>query len=204
MRVKICGITRKDDAVLAAKLGAWAVGFIFHPQSPRYVTPETATQIADALPDTVERVGVFVDANPADILRTREAVGLTMIQLHGEETADTARAISQVVGGRILRAVRARSAFDIAKLDGYPAEAFLIDGPRAGAKADWALARLAKRLGPVILAGGLDAGNLPAAMREVAPMGIDLSSRLETRPGEKDAEKMKELFAAVKRIEEKK
>ena len=190
MKIKVCGITRLEDAELACRLGAWAVGFIFVPESPRCVSADVAARICEKLPKHVEKVGVFADAPVQLIREIRDRVGLTIVQLHGRETAEDARAI----GGRIFKAVRAKTAADIDELSRFRVEAFLIDGPGKGALADWELAKRAKALGPVILAGGLTAANRAEAVKAVQPFAIDLSSSLETSPGVKNPEKLKEIF----------
>ncbi len=191
MKIKVCGITRAADAELACELGAWAVGFIFAPNSPRYITPEKASAIAVMLPKKVERVGVFVNATKEFIDEARALVGLTIVQLHGSETPEEAEAI----GGRIIKAVRAGLEADVKALAKFKnIEAFLIDGPRAGIPCDRKLAILAKKYGNVILAGGLTKDNVKKAVTEVAPFAIDLSSSLEVGPGIKDPAKMRAFF----------
>jgi len=193
MRVKVCGITRVEDARLSVELGAFAIGFIFVPGSPRFVRADQAREIARELPEGVERVGVFARSSVEEIRAVREAVGLTAIQLHGAESADIAR----VLGPCVIRALRPRSLDDIETLAGYPAKAFLIDGERSGERVDPALARSAKRFGPVILAGGLRAENVARAIAEVAPIAVDVCSGVESAPGIKDARLLKRFFAAV-------
>jgi len=190
LKIKVCGITRAEDAELACRLGAWAIGFIFAPESPRCLKPEVAAEIAKKIPKHVEKVGVFVDAPVETVKRVRDLVGLTVVQLHGNETPADVDAI----GGRVIKAVRAKSKADIDALAKFSVEAFLVDGPGKGAVSDWQLALAAKAHGPVILAGGISAANMAAAIKTVAPFAIDLSSSLESSPGIKDPEKLKELF----------
>lgn len=197
MKVKVCGITRLEDALLACDLGAWAVGFIFAPQSPRYVTPEAAAKIAAALPAGVECVGVFVDSTIEELKQVRASVGLSVVQLHGQEGPE----VVANLGGRVIKAIRARSAGDIEGLDKFSVEAFLIDGPRSGRSGDWEAARAAKRFGRLILAGGLHTGNIAEAVASVSPYAVDLSSGLEASPGVKDPAKMKAFFERVRQAE---
>jgi phosphoribosylanthranilate isomerase len=198
MRVKVCGITRTADARLARELGAAAVGFVFVPQSPRYIAPRLAGQIAEAVGTGIERVGVFADPSPEVVARAVIEAQLSVVQLHGAETPEM---VSRL-GLRVIKAVRASVPEDIERLAGFSVEGFLIDGPGGGTQADFALACAAKRYGPVWLAGGLHAGNLREALQAVRPHAVDLSSGLESAPGVKDARKMIEFFAAIRRCEE--
>jgi phosphoribosylanthranilate isomerase len=183
MMVKICGITNLEDAVAAVEGGASALGFNFWRRSPRYVTPESAREMIERLPATVWKVGVFVDEDAATVSRIAGETGLHIVQLHGQETAR-----SFPPGARVWKAVRIRGAFDAAQLDEYPAEAILLDGPSNGETFDWTLgARISKKL---IIAGGLDADNVRAAIEQAKPWGVDACSRLETVPGRKDHGKM--------------
>ncbi len=196
MKIKVCGMTRQSDAELACELGAWAVGFIFAPKSPRCVTLEAASLIAQALPKKVERVGVFVNAPLELIQEARKIVGLTIVQLHGNETPEEVAA----VGGRVIKAVRAGLDSDIRALAKYKVEAFLLDGPRSGMACDWKLAQSAKKHGDVILAGGLNKDNILKAVTAVDPFAVDLSSSLESGPGIKDPAKMRAFFAVAGKL----
>jgi phosphoribosylanthranilate isomerase len=186
MLVKICGITNREDAEAAVEAGASALGFIFHPQSPRFVTSEQAAHLADGLP--VLKVGVFVDQAPARVAETMRQAGLDVAQLHGSETA-----AQYPAGVRVWKAQRVTHAVSIPEDD--PAEAWLLDGPSSGVPFDWGLAAgLPKR---IILAGGLDAGNVRQAVERVRPWGVDACSRLESSPGRKDHTKMLEFLKAA-------
>jgi phosphoribosylanthranilate isomerase len=190
MMVKICGITNPKDAVAAVEGGASALGFNFWRRSPRYVTPETARGMIDRLPATVWKVGVFVDEDAATVSRIAREAGLDIVQLHGQETA---RSFPQ--GTRVWKAVRIRGSFDGAQLDEYPSEAILLDGPANGETFNWALAaRVSRR---VIIAGGLDADNVRAAIEQAKPWGVDACSRLESAPGRKDHAKMSQFLKAA-------
>ncbi len=190
MMVKICGITNLEDAVAAVEGGASALGFNFWGRSPRYVTPETARNLIERLPATVWKVGVFVDDHAATVSRITREAGLDIVQLHGQETA---RSFPQ--GARVWKAVRIRGTFDIAQLDEYPAEAILLDGPANGETFDWAVAAgVSKKL---IIAGGLDADNVKAAIEQAKPWGVDACSRLESAPGRKDHGKMAKFLKAA-------
>lgn len=190
MMVKICGITNLEDAAAAVESGASALGFNFWRRSPRYVTPETARGMIERLPATVWKVGVFVDEDAATVSRMARETGLDIVQLHGQETAR-----SFPTGVRVWKAVRIRGSFDAAQLDDYPSEAILLDGPANGETFDWTLAaRMSRKL---IIAGGLDADNVRAAIEQAKPWGVDACSRLESAPGRKDHAKMAKFLKAA-------
>lgn len=190
MMVKICGITNLEDALAAIEGGAAALGFNFWPRSPRYVKPEAARKILERLPATVWKTGVFVDETAAAVVETMREAGLDIAQLHGRETAaDFPR------GVRVWKAVRIGASFDAAVLDEYPAEAVLLDGPANGVPFDWTLAAGASK--KVIIAGGLDAGNVRRAIEQARPWGVDACSRIESAPGKKDHRKMTEFLKAA-------
>jgi phosphoribosylanthranilate isomerase len=190
MMVKICGITNLEDAMAAVEGGASALGFNFWSRSPRYLTPETARGMIDRLPATIWKVGVFVDEDAATVSRIAREASLDVVQLHGQETA---RSFPQ--GTRVWKAVRIRGGFDVAQLDEYPSEAILLDGPANGENFDWTLgARVSRKL---IIAGGLDADNVRAAIEQAKPWGVDACSRLERTPGRKDHAKMSKFLKAA-------
>lgn len=203
VRVKICGITNLDDALVAAEAGADAIGFVFYRRSPRFVEPERAAEIAWALPPFVDRVGVFVNASRADIARIADECGLTAVQLHGEEPPELCE------GWRVpvIKALRTGADGPHPDPSGYPgARAFLVDAhvPSArggtGNLADWGIAReLARRL-RVILAGGLTAQNVGEAIRVVRPYAVDVSSGVEIHPGVKDPGKIAAFLEAVRKV----
>jgi phosphoribosylanthranilate isomerase len=198
--VKICGITRREDALAAADLGAWAVGFVFWPGSPRYIDPRAARAIVHALPPSMITVGVFVNQPAGHVRLVAEEAGITTIQLHGEEPLTLARSLDRPV----LKAVVVRDGFAPESLDSIPAEiTVLLDAfdPVAhggtGRTIDWTAAAAAAARRPVVLAGGLTAANIAAAIRTVRPRAVDLSSGVESAPGIKDPAKLRDLFAAL-------
>jgi phosphoribosylanthranilate isomerase len=202
MFVKICGITSVEDASHAVAAGATALGFVFWPKSPRFVTPECAADIARAVPPGVDTVGVFVDAPIERVNETVERVGLSIVQLHGEEPAEYARAVRCPV----LRAVRVG---DIASVEGWPAPVrLLIDAidPEArggtGARVDWDRAAAVARTRDVVLAGGLTPENVGEAIEKVRPWGVDVSSGVEQAPGVKDPDKVTRFVANATRAYE--
>lgn len=197
MKIKICGITNVGDALAAADLGAWAVGFIFYEKSPRYIAPARVREIVDKLPPRLQSVGVFVDATAAHIAKVRQESGVTHIQLHGNESPKFCGALDVPV----IKALRAKTEQDIAKAAMYTdVELFLIDAAvdgqfgGTGALSDWELARTLKQHGKVLLSGGLNPLNVTEAIRSVEPFGVDVSSGVEQAPGQKSLEKLKLFF----------
>ena len=197
--MKFCGITRLEDAIAAADCGAAAIGFVFAPASPRAVTAEAARAISRRLPPFLLRVGVFVDQPAADLRAIAEHAGLDAVQLHGRETpADAAAAWPRVIkalarhGDLVTQA--AAWAEDVMLL----VDAATGDAPGGtGQLADWpAAARLARQR-RVVLAGGLTADNVGDAIGVVRPYAVDVSSGIETRPGEKSAARMRAFARAV-------
>lgn len=194
VRVKICGITRVEDALLASELGAHAIGLVFHPGSPRCVSAEQASQIARAVPAFTTVVGLFVNAEPANIRRLLDSVPLDLLQFHGNETP----ADCQLYGRRYVKAVRMAPEVDLVKYatDFHEAAGLLLDAHVAGAwggtgqKFDWSSvpAGLSR---PVILSGGLNPDNVAAGIRTLRPAAVDVSSGVESGPGIKDPDKLK-------------
>lgn len=197
--VKICGITTEEDALLAAALGADAVGFVFAPSS-RQLAPVRARDIVRRLPPEVLTVGVFRDEAPKRVVRIAHEVGLKAVQLHGRETAEQ----SSWVRSQVAVVIKAFPAGDgrLEHLDDYGADAVLIDSPVPGSGEvfDWSLAEGAPSNRRVILAGGLHAGNVVDAITRVRPWGVDVSSGVEARPGHKDASKLRSFIAAAKSV----
>jgi phosphoribosylanthranilate isomerase len=201
--IKICGITNGDDALAAVDGGATAIGFNFYPGSKRYVTPEIAAEIAGGLAgNPTTKVGVFVNAAPSEMVRIAGLVGLDVVQLHGDETPEAIAAMPS--GVRVWKAFRVEDGFALSSTEAYrEAEAFLLDGPAggeyggAGVPFAWEVARGIGH--KVILAGGLDSGNVGRAIAEARPWGVDACSRLESTPGKKDRRKLREFLRAAVR-----
>jgi phosphoribosylanthranilate isomerase len=203
-RVKVCGITRPEDARLAVELGADAVGFVFWAGSPRCVDPAAAAAIARVLPPFVTCVGVFVNQSLDDIRRVARAAGLGAVQLHGDEPAD----MWEQVPGACLKAVGVGDAFDVASLSGWPSAVLPlldVDDPAkrggTGRAVDWAVAAGAARVRPVVLAGGLRPDTVEDAIRRVRPYAVDTSSGVEREPGIKDAGRLRAFFEGVARAD---
>jgi phosphoribosylanthranilate isomerase len=202
-RVKVCGVTRSDDAALAADLGASAIGMIFWPDSPRCLDVSRAREIVAAVPPFVSAVGVFVDQPIDEVTAIADAVGLSAIQLHGREDADR----YAVVGRRLIKAVGVRDGTAEAEAMAVPARATVLldahDPVRRGGTGraiDWTVAASIARRRPVILSGGLNPENVQTALRAVSPYAVDVSSGVESAPGRKDATKLRAFFAAVRTI----
>jgi len=196
--VKVCGITRLEDAAAAAAAGASAIGFVFWPDSPRYIDPASARTIASALPPQVTTVGVFVNAAIDDVRRIARQVGLGAVQLHGDEDPEYAAQLPFP----ILKAVTTRS--DVSR---WPSGTTLlldaIDAERRGGTGrtvDWAAAAAIAAVRRTILAGGLTPDNVAEAVRQVRPFGIDVSSGVERAPGVKDHQKIHDLFESLHAI----
>lgn len=197
--VKICGLTCAEDARLAWELGASALGFIFHPRSPRYVSASTVAAIRRELPKEAFCVGVFVDRGAEEILAIAREARLNAVQLHGHEAPETCEALRQA-GWSVIKVIRSE---DEDRLDEFNVSAFLLDAAHptiaggTGMKADWTLASRIARRHPLILAGGIEASNVLEAIQAVHPAGLDLASGVEASPGIKDPEKLRALFSVL-------
>ena len=191
LEVKICGLTRREDALFAAELGADYVGFVLYAGSRRFVPVEALPELTRDLPSHVRKVGVFVDASRDEILRAVEAGTLDIVQLHGHESADFARTIdfSEVW----------KATYD----PDFPAARLVCDAPQGGSGkiGDHARAAELAKLRPVMLAGGITPDNAVEFARRVRPAGIDLAGGVEVSPGIKDEEKLRKLFHNLKGIE---
>src|SRR4051812_26615964 len=184
-RVKICGITRPADAHAAAQAGADAIGLVFYPPSPRFLSVERAVEIRDALPPFVQTVALFVNADAAQVAQVIGRVHPSMLQFHGEETPE----FCGQFGLPFVKACRVRAGVaPLEYLQRYPrATAWLVDSfvPEYGGVGetfDWSLVP-SERTRPVILSGGLDAGNVAQAIRAVHPWGVDVSTGVESAKG---------------------
>jgi phosphoribosylanthranilate isomerase len=197
-RIKICGLTRLEDALLAAELGADALGFNLWPGSKRHVDADAVRAIVDRLPPFVTTVGVFVNQRPTDVLSLAAQSGVQAVQLHGDEPWE------DVNGYPIpaLKAFRVAGPESLADLHRYRVKAVLLDAPSAGFGGsgltfDWALAAEVARRTRVVLAGGLTPENVRDAVRAVRPYGVDVASGVEQAPGVKDPEKLRRFVENV-------
>jgi phosphoribosylanthranilate isomerase len=207
--VKICGITKPEDALCAVEAGADALGFVFWHMSPRKVEPARAAEIARALPRSVLRIGVFVDTPGDEMARIADEVGLDMLQLHGEEPPEALAGLPR----RVIKAVRVGKGFKTEEALRYaglaagilvdtrlPGETQLPGG--TGVPFDWSLvAGLARSVPFLMLAGGLGPHNVAQAIRAVRPHAVDVSSGVEGLPGRKDPEKIRAFVAAARTAE---
>jgi phosphoribosylanthranilate isomerase len=199
--VKICGVTRVEDALAAARSGAHAVGMVFYRPSPRYVAPSLACEIVHALPPFVTAVGLFVDAGAQEVRETIAVAPLGLLQFHGTETP----AFSRQFGLPYMKAVRVRAGMDLLQYacNYHDAKALLLDAfvegthGGTGRSFDWSLIPRALPL-PIVLSGGLDAGNVIGAIQQVRPWAVDVSSGVETAPGIKDAAKIAAFMSGVR------
>jgi phosphoribosylanthranilate isomerase len=201
-KVKICGITSLEDALHAAQAGADALGFVFFAKSPRYLDPERAAQIIAGIPPFVQVVGLFVNA-PLDFVNaTADRCRLDLVQLHGEESPSYCQSVSR----RVMKAIRVRGMESLAGMADYQVAGYLLDAysPNSyggtGERFDWDCAVAAKGRGPIILAGGLDPDNVASAVSRVAPYAVDVSSGVESSPGRKDPEKVRNFIVNAKKL----
>jgi phosphoribosylanthranilate isomerase len=200
-RVKVCGLRRIDDALLAVELGAHALGFIFWPSSPRFIEPEAAQAIVGDLPPFVATVGVFVDQPVEYVADVARGLKLGVVQLHGHEDPAAFMHLPQ----QVVKAVPVEAGADVAHVvaalpDGVTV---LLDAHDpvmrggTGRTIDWTTAAVLARRRRVILAGGLNANNVRSAVETVRPIAVDVSSGVESAPGKKDPDKMRALFRAL-------
>ncbi|MBF0466630.1 MAG: phosphoribosylanthranilate isomerase [Nitrospirae bacterium] len=206
LKVKICGITNIEDALLACKFGADALGFVFYKKSPRYVTIAQAKKIIETLPPFVITVGVFVDEGLETIISTCKETGLDTVQLHGDESPHMCSDLKHRVR-RIVKAFRVRDFTDLNTLKAYSAaDAFLLDTYTeevyggSGTVFNWDIAQEAGEFGNVILAGGLTPENIEEAVRRVNPYAVDVSSGVEEKKGKKDLEKLRLFIERAKSV----
>jgi len=202
VRVKICGLTNLEDALFAARAGADALGFIFYPKSPRYITPKEARLITAKLPPFITTVGVFVDEGPEKVNEIASEACLGALQLHGNESP----AYCAYMGLSVIKALRVRGEEDIKSMASYDVSAFLLDTYKKGQIGgtgevfDWDLAVKAKGgKKPIILSGGLTPENVAEAVKKVGPYAVDVSSGVEKSPGVKDRDK---ILAFIRKAKE--
>lgn len=204
--MKICGITREEDARLAVQGNAWALGMIMWPASPRHVAPQAAADIADSARKSAEIVGVFVDQPLDEVVALTTEIGLSMVQLHGNEGQHFCNAVNQRTGARVIKAFRVQGRDVLGELGKfYNVDFQLLDTYKAGIPGgtgetfDWKFLVDTPRRGnvPLLLSGGLTPENVGGAIEMVGPYGVDVSSGVESEPGIKDPEKLAAFFEAV-------
>lgn len=196
-KVKICGITNLEDALVSAKFGADALGFNFYVKSPRYITPENAREIVEQLPENVLKVGVFVNESLEKIIEIAQTANLDALQLHGEETPEFARELKQKTSLEIIKAFRVSPEFKPEDVLKYETDAILLDAynPKehggTGETFDWEIAKKVQEIFPkMYLAGGLNHDNVHLAVRSINPFAVDVCSGIEGTKGEKDKVKL--------------
>jgi phosphoribosylanthranilate isomerase len=203
VKVKICGITRAEDAELAVSLGAWAIGFILWPGSKRAADAGVAAGISLSMQRKVERVGVFVNQPLDEIERLVDALALSYVQLHGDEGPSFCAAVAQRTGVKVIKAVRVGHAADLRDLDRFHTDLHLLDTAAEGVRGgsgqtwDWSLAARRRSKVPFLLSGGLTPANVAEAIAAVHPWGVDVASGVEAAPGVKDPERMRAFFEST-------
>lgn len=203
-KIKFCGITTLEDAHLALGAGAWAIGLIFSSSSPRRCDPAAAVEIATSLKRRVEVVGVFVNPTLDELAQTAESVGLTILQLHGDEGPSFCSEAARRTGCKVIKAAGVRSGADIQALAAYHTDYHLLDSHVAGRRGgtgetfDWELARSHRGPVPMILSGGLRPDNVTQAIAAVQPFAVDVASGVEAAPGRKDPAKLRAFAEAVR------
>jgi phosphoribosylanthranilate isomerase len=207
-KVKICGITSLADAQRAVDAGAWAIGLNFWPGSPRRCPRDRAAEIGAELRRRIEVAGVFVNATLDEVARTAENVGLTMLQLHGDEGPSYCAEAARRTGCKVIKAGRVRSGADIQALAPFHTDYHLLDSYVRGTPGgtgqtfSWEIARVHRGAVPVILCGGLTAENVGEAIEVVRPFAVDVASGVECEPGRKDPAKLEAFMREVVRAHE--
>jgi phosphoribosylanthranilate isomerase len=203
-KIKFCGITELDDAERAVAAGAWAVGVIFWPRSPRRCAPDVAAEIAAAVKRRAEVAGVFVNATLDHVAEIADGVGLTMVQLHGDEGPAYCAEVARRTGCKVIKAVRVRSRADVQAVSSFHTDYHLLDSYIAGVPGGtgetfaWDIARAHRSTVPMILSGGLTPENVGEAIAAVRPFAVDVASGIERAPGLKDPDKLDAFADAVR------
>lgn len=203
-RIKICGITRAQDAELAVDLGAWGLGFILWPHSPRVADPAVAAGIARAMRRRAQLVGVFVDQPLDEVAALADALGLTHLQLHGDEGPAYCTEARRRTGCRVIKAARVATAADLRNLERYATDLHLLDAAVPGRQGgsgqawDWRLVAQRRSSVPMILSGGLTPETVGDGIAAVHPWAVDVASGVESAPGVKDPDKLAAFMAAVR------
>jgi len=202
IKVKICGITNREDALRCIDAGANALGFIFYRKSPRYIEPSVAANIISNLPPYVASIGVFVNEKRSFIAQTITATNIRIIQLHGDEMPDDCQGYPV----KVWKALRFTSMNEVSTAERYSIAAALIDGVHnnlyggTGTLANFSIASAVKQFHPVVLAGGLNPDNILSAIQHVQPYAIDVNSGIERSPGKKDHKKIASLFNQLQKV----
>ena len=203
VKVKMCGITRPDDARRAVELGAWAIGLIFHPETPRACDPKVAEEIGAELRRAVTVTGVFVNRPLEEVAELADRCSLSLLQLHGDEGPAYCQEAARRTGARVMKAVRVKDASTLRALGAWNVDLHLLDahvpGRRGGTGETftWELAGAHPGGTPIVLSGGLTPGNVGAGIAAVRPFAVDTASGTEAVPGRKDPAKLTAFFRAV-------
>jgi phosphoribosylanthranilate isomerase len=198
-KIKICGITNMEDAMLAAELGADALGFIFYRESKRYIDPEIARTIILSLPPFITTVGVFVNQDLDEIVAIKDKAGIDAVQLHGDETPEFCSRVPL----KVIKAIRVKDDLDEGRVAQYPVQAILFDTYSnveyggTGKSFNWGILQNISNPGNIILSGGLSPENVSEAISTVKPYAVDVSSGVEAAPGKKDHMKLRKFIKAV-------
>ncbi|BDU50880.1 phosphoribosylanthranilate isomerase [Haliovirga abyssi] len=202
VKVKICGITRLEDAQVAIENGVDALGFIFYKKSKRYIEPNKVKEIIKNIPPFISKVGVFVNEDINDIKRIGKELKLDILQLHGEESVEYLKELEK--GFTVVKAFRIKDIRELEKIKDYKIKWFLLDTYSSkeyggtGEKFNWEIVKEAKKYGKVILAGGLNSENIKLAIDELKPYGVDISSGVEIDKGIKDRKKIIDIMRIIK------
>ena len=203
-KVKVCGMTSLADAEHAADHGAWAIGLIHHPDSPRHVRPEVAEEIGAALKRRCEIAGVFVNSKLDEVIEAAERENLTLLQFHGEEGPSFCLEAGRRTGAKVIKAMRVTSAADVKAAEAFRTDFHLFDAywhgihGGTGKSFDWDLVAKRRSKVPMILAGGLTAENVAGAVELARPFAVDVVSGVEAEPGHKDQAKVEAFLDAVR------
>jgi phosphoribosylanthranilate isomerase len=202
-KVKVCGMTNLADAEHAASQGAWAIGLIHHPESPRYVQPAVAEEIGAALKRRCEVAGVFVNSPLDEVIEAAERESLTLLQFHGEEGPSFCVEAGRRTGAKVIKAMRVTSGADVQYAEAFRTDFHLFDAywhgvhGGTGRRFDWDLVAKRRSKVPMILAGGLTAENVAGALELVRPYAVDVVSGVEAEPGRKDHAKVEAFLEAA-------
>jgi phosphoribosylanthranilate isomerase len=206
-RIKFCGITSLSDARLAVEAGAWALGTILWPGSERRCDPAEVARIAGELRRQVEIAGVFVNQPLDEVIGLADGIGLSLVQLHGDEGPSYCAEVARRTGAKVIKAARVRSGSDVQAMEAFHTDFHLLDTHRAGHYGgtgetfDWELVRLRRTSVPLILSGGLTPENVAAAIAATRPFAVDVASGTEAAPGVKDPAKLRAFVDAVRGAE---
>jgi phosphoribosylanthranilate isomerase len=206
-RIKFCGITNVEDARLAVEAGAWALGTILWPGSERHCAPDEAARIAGELHRRAEIAGVFVNQPLDEVCGLADGIGLTLVQLHGDEGPSYCAEVARRTGAKVIKAARVGAGSDVQAMEAFHTDFHLLDTHRSGQWGgtgetfDWELVRLRRTTVPLILSGGLTADNVAAAIAATHPFAVDVASGTEASPGVKDSDKLRAFAAAVEGAE---